>query len=210
MVQVRAFRGLRFVPEAGNPASLIGPDDGGANHIARALPGASEDGDRSKYVRYARSAAQLAQWRRAGVLAPDAAPSLYRLTFPSGAAIVGLVRAALLASPAARAPEETLRLLEATRTYLELPVAVAEGLPVSGGGEYGVEAIGGGIEIPSARLVSGLAIVQGALAFRGSLGEREGEVAEDDIAEDWVPVALVSAPMEVPAGLVMWSLQEGV
>lgn len=151
MAEVRPFRGLRYVDAAGDLQSLLAPPtetlfpaerEGYAlrsprNAVAVAQPEGHGD-DRSKFVRFARSAARLAEWRRENFLAPEAVPAFYRLeqpiAVPSGSDPV--VRTALLAvaalepnvgiaeTPDPKAVEVRLRLLEATRTEFEPTVAL--------------------------------------------------------------------------------------
>ncbi len=221
MARLRPFRALRFSREAGALEGLLAPPSAalaselraalGRNphHAVHLYPPPASGDDRSKYVRYAHAAAGLAQARRAGVLVPDGSPALYRVRTPEGAALVGLVRAGELAGPAARPKEEPLRLLEATRTYVELPLATCEGIEVGEGGEAAVERIPDDGRDLALRLVRGRETVEAALAFRASLGEREGE-----IGEDLVPVAVVApgSPLAggvgLPSGLAMWSLAD--
>lgn len=149
MAVLRPFLGLRYQDAAGTLDRLIAPpydvltpaerEDYAArsphNVVHLTLPEASPD-DRSKYIRYARSAARLAEWRREGFLARDARPAFYRLTqsYPmphygehftrtSVIALLKLQPYGSLIQPhekvAVRAREDRLRLLEATRTHLE-------------------------------------------------------------------------------------------
>ena len=91
MAVIRPFSGLRYSAEAGPLDALTEPPydvlspaerDGYAvrnphNVVHLTLPEHKAD-DRSKYVKYARSAALLADWRRQGVLIPEDKPALYR------------------------------------------------------------------------------------------------------------------------------------
>ena len=147
MARLRPFRGLRYTLAAGELAPLLAPPtafltpnerEGYAhrsahNAVALAAPEGHGD-DRSKYVRYARSAARMAEWTRAGVLGVEARPALYRLTQRFGSD--PLVRTTLLAvadpnvgvemarGSDARLRESRLRLMEATRTAFEPTLAL--------------------------------------------------------------------------------------
>lgn len=149
MAVLRPFLGLRYQDAAGNLDRLIAPpydvltpaerDDFAArdarNVVHLTMPEASPD-DRSKYIRYARSAARLAEWRREGMLAKDVQPAFYLLTqrYPmphygehfTRTAVVALLKLQPYGSgirphekTALRSKEDRLRLLEATRTHLE-------------------------------------------------------------------------------------------
>src|SRR5687768_5316303 len=91
MAVIRPFQGLRYGPKAGSIDALVAPpydvlspqerDDFAAkspyNVVHLTLPEQKED-DRSKFVKYARSAAALAEWRREGVLMAEDQPVYYR------------------------------------------------------------------------------------------------------------------------------------
>ncbi|RYG24920.1 DUF1015 family protein [bacterium] len=152
MAALRPFRGLRYTPTAGALESLVSPATRGLtphgrdeyahrgplNVVGIASPEGHGD-DRSKYIRYARAAARLAEWRREGYLAAQEHPSFYRLSQTVGQTASGdpLVQTTLFAladlqglanveavDPKAR--EEHLRLLEATRTTFEPAVVYFE------------------------------------------------------------------------------------
>lgn len=156
MAVLRPFLGLRYQDAAGTLDQLIAPpydvltpaerEDFAArsprNVVHLTLPEASAD-DRSKYIRYARSAARLAEWRREGVVAKDAAPAFYLLTqrYPMPHYGENFVRTSVVAllklqpygsgirpheKIAIRAREDRLRLLEATRTHLEPILGILE------------------------------------------------------------------------------------
>jgi len=150
MAQIRPFHGTRYSSEAGTLASLVAPpydvlSDSERNALAEqnpynivhlTLPEGKPD-DRSKHVKYMRSAASLAQWRQAGVFVPDSKPSFYRYiqTFLiegveepiERTSLIVLIRVAPFESGTVLPHEQTfpkhkedrLRLLEATRTHLE-------------------------------------------------------------------------------------------
>lgn len=149
MAEIRPFRGLRYAPSAGPlpqlvapPYDVLSPEERDAyaaksphNVVHLTLPEGKAD-DRSKMVKYAKSAALLAEWRREGALKREESPSFYRYT-QSFTTDTGLEksRTALLAlikvEPYERGvvlpheqtfpkhKEDRLRLLEATRTHLE-------------------------------------------------------------------------------------------
>jgi uncharacterized protein (DUF1015 family) len=93
MAQIRPFNGLRYQPSVGAldlltapPYDVISPEQrrelasrSPHNVVHLTLPEA-QDGDRSKFIKYARSAATLTQWRKEGVLAPEADAAVYRYT----------------------------------------------------------------------------------------------------------------------------------
>ncbi len=150
MAEIRPFRGLRYGEDAGPLDRLIAPPydvlspaqrvEYGArsphNIVHLTLPEGKVD-DRSKFVKYTRSAAALGEWRRSGVLALEQAPSLYRYSqsFQIGrdstsftrTALIGLIKIEPFSSGIVLPHEETfpkhkedrLRLLEATRSHLE-------------------------------------------------------------------------------------------
>jgi uncharacterized protein (DUF1015 family) len=150
MATIRPFRGLRFTDEAGRLDLLVAPpydvlspaqrDEFGVrskhNIVHLTLPEQSPD-DRSKFVRYARSAALLAEWRRDGTLAPEPEPSFYRYTqtFTLHGQVDKYTRTSVIAliktEPYSKGivlpheqtfpkhKEDRLRILEATRAHLE-------------------------------------------------------------------------------------------
>lgn len=150
MATVKPFLGLRFSSTAGPVASLVAPpydvlsqqerDQYAArsphNIVHLTLPEKNE-GDRSQFVRYARSASRLENWRAEGVLRREDKPAFYRYrqTFAVPGNDDRLERLALIAcirvEPYANGvvlpheqtfpkhKEDRLRLLEATRAHLE-------------------------------------------------------------------------------------------
>jgi len=150
MAAVRPFFGLRYGSEAGDLDRLTAPpydvltpgerDEYAArsphNVVHLTLPEAKTD-DRSKFVRYARSAASLAHWRREGVLVREEKPAIYRYTqqFRTSRNADPVTRTAIIAllkvEPYDRGVvlpheqtfpkhrEDRQRLLEATRAHLE-------------------------------------------------------------------------------------------
>lgn len=150
MAEIRPFRGLRYSPSAGSLSNLVAPPydvlnaeerDAYAaksphNIVHLTIPEGKED-DRSKMVKYARSSALLAEWRRDGALKLDETPSLYRYTqtFSTPDSDEPKARTAVLAllkvepyekgvvlpheQTFPKHKEDRLRLLEATRTHLE-------------------------------------------------------------------------------------------
>lgn len=150
MATVRPFRGLRYTAVAGPlsdlvapPYDVLSPDErerfaakNAHNVVWMTLP-EQEDGDRSKYVKYTRSAARLEGFRREGRFARDDSPAFYRYiqTFTIPGRDEPLVREALIALIKVRPysegvvlpheqtfpkhKEDRLRILEATRAHLE-------------------------------------------------------------------------------------------
>lgn len=150
MATIRAFRGLRYTADAGNLDELVAPpydvigEAERAELVARSplnivhltLPEAHSD-DRSKFVKYARSAATLAKWRREGLVAADDAPTLYRYTqtfkvprLPESftrTSMIALIKVEPYTQGTVLPHEQTfpkhkedrLRILEATRAHLE-------------------------------------------------------------------------------------------
>ena len=80
MAQIRPFHGLRFSQAAGRIEDLVAPpydvisesdrmqlaSKSSNNVVFLTLP-EQEKSDRSKFVKYGRSSARLAEWRRSGV-----------------------------------------------------------------------------------------------------------------------------------------------
>lgn len=150
MATIRPFRGLRYTPAAGNlkdltapPYDVISPEYRAElaarspyNYVHLTLPEGFAD-DRSQFVKYARSAALVADWRRTDILANDGAPALYRytqtFTLPGfekpfvRTAVLTLLKVEPYANGVVLPHERTfpkhkadrLHLLEATRTHLE-------------------------------------------------------------------------------------------
>ena len=149
MARLRPFRGLRYTDTAGDltdflapPARFLTPgrresyaNRSPYNATAVAMPEGHGD-DRSKFVRYARAAAKLAEWRREGVLSRESTPSFYRLTqyFGTGPSVrtslLALVEADSSLIPVVAvengAREDRLRLLEATQTAFEAATGLYE------------------------------------------------------------------------------------
>ena len=149
MAQLRPFRGLRYTLAAGELGALLSPptrtltpnerEAFAARTPYSAVNVAAPEGhgdDRSKFVRYARSASRIAEWRREGIVAPEERPALYRLTQRFGSA--PLIRTSLLGvvlpdgtvrageASESKAREDRLRLLEATRVNFEPALALYE------------------------------------------------------------------------------------
>ncbi|HVT12793.1 MAG TPA: DUF1015 domain-containing protein [Fimbriimonadaceae bacterium] len=150
MATIRPFRGLRYTSKAGRLDKLTAPPydvltpaerDGYAarnphNVVHLTLPESQPD-DRSKYIKYARSGALLAEWRREEVLAPEPAPAFYRYVqrYDIPGTPETLERTALIAliktepydkgvvlpheQTFPKHKEDRLRLLEATHAHLE-------------------------------------------------------------------------------------------
>jgi uncharacterized protein (DUF1015 family) len=150
MAVIRPFSGLRYTPAAGPlealvapPYDVISPDEreefvhrSEHNVVHLTLPEQKDD-DRSKFVKYARSAAALAEWRREGLIAAEKVPAFYRYTqtFTIPGSLAPHVRNALIAlikvepyekgvvlpheQTFPKHKEDRLRILEATRSHLE-------------------------------------------------------------------------------------------
>lgn len=149
MATLRPFCGLRFSAEAGPLSTLVAPpydvlsqaqrDDfasrNDANVVHLTLPESKPD-DRSKFVKYARSASQLEQLVQSGKIAPEPQPAFYRYlqTFdlPGVArvtrqAVIALIKVEPYENGVVLPHEQTfpkhkedrLRILEATRSHLE-------------------------------------------------------------------------------------------
>ena len=149
MAEIRPFQGLRYSDEAGSlgvltapPYDVISPEmrDSLAarnphNVVHLTLPESKED-DRSKFVKYARSAALLADWRRNGALLLEGQPAIYRytqrFTIPhmgelTRSSVIALIKVEPYEKGVVLPHEQTfpkhkedrLRILEATRAHLE-------------------------------------------------------------------------------------------
>lgn len=150
MATTRAFRGLRYSDSAGALKNLVAPpydvisesmrkelaSRSPYNVVHLTLPESRED-DRSKFVKYARSAASIADWRRSGILQLDEKPALYRysqrFTVPGSDHVYERteIMALLKVEPYEKGivlpheqtfpkhKEDRLRILEATRAHLE-------------------------------------------------------------------------------------------
>lgn len=149
MAHLRPFHGLRFSRSAGSLDQLVAPPydvlsaeerdayaaKNAANVVWLTLPEQLPD-DRSKFVKYARSASRLEQWVQAGTLNKEAEPTFYRYiqTFdlPHGErvtrqSVIALIKVEPYEKGVVLPHEQTfpkhkedrLRLLEATRSHLE-------------------------------------------------------------------------------------------
>lgn len=149
MAAIRPFRGLRYADAASlpnrvaPPYDVINPDErealatrDAANIVQLTLPEGSAE-DRSKFVKYARSAATLAEWRRDGILVAEETDTFYRYvqTFRVPGIEEPIIRSALIGliktEPYDRGvvlpheqtfpkhKEDRLRILEATRAHVE-------------------------------------------------------------------------------------------
>ena len=150
MATVRPFRGLRFDGAAGAlqdivapPYDVISPEQREAlaarspyNVVRLTLPEQEPD-DRSKFVKYTRSAARLEEWRREGSVRLEDRPAFYRYTqtFEVPGATQVCTRTKLVTTikvePYSKGvvlpheqtfpkhKEDRMRILEATRSHLE-------------------------------------------------------------------------------------------
>ncbi len=150
MATICPFRGLRFNAAVGTLNDIVAPPYDvlsqeerdryaakEAHNIVRLTLPEEEPDDRNPYVKYARSAARLEEWRRESALAPEELPSFYRYTqtFTIPGTTKSFVRQSLIVSlklePYANGvvlpheqtfpkhKEDRLRILEATRSHLE-------------------------------------------------------------------------------------------
>ncbi len=150
MATIRPFHGLRFSDSAGPlddlvapPYDVLSPEERDVlaaknphNVVHLTLPEQNAD-DRSKFVKYARSAAALQEWRNSGALSLEERPSFYRYSQEFEVPGTGrrAKRLSLIATikvePYERGvvlpheqtfpkhKEDRLRILEATRAHLE-------------------------------------------------------------------------------------------
>lgn len=150
MATIRPFIAQRFADSAGSLENLIAPPydvispeqrqelaaRSVYNTVWLTLPEQLPE-DRSKFVKYARSATRLAEWRREGILVADEKPGIYRLRQTFTDPITGALRTreALICllkiepyesgivlpheQTFPKHKEDRLRLLEATRSHLE-------------------------------------------------------------------------------------------
>lgn len=150
MATIRPFRGLRFTPAAGRLEALVAPPYDVITPEEREALGAQSEhnvtwltlpeqlpDDRSKFVKYGRSASRLAEWRREGALQPEPTPTFYRYSQTFNNPVTGQqhTRSALVCllklepyekgivlpheQTFPKHKEDRLRLLEATRAQLE-------------------------------------------------------------------------------------------
>ena len=150
MASIRPFAGLRYDVVASPletltapPYDVLSPSERDAyaardphNVVHLTLPEQKPD-DRSKYIKYARSAALLTSWRQEGVLVMEPKPAIYRYTqhfsLPgianafSRTAVIALIKVEPYEAGVVLPHEQTfpkhkedrLRILEATRSHLE-------------------------------------------------------------------------------------------
>lgn len=157
MAEIRPFHGLRYSPAAGAVDTLVAPpydvlsEEERARYAAKnnhnivqiTLPESQSD-DRSKFVKYGRSSARLAEWRRSGILKAEEKSTFYRYkqTFSIPGHPEKLERTAVIAllktepyekgvvlpheQTFPKHKEDRLRLLEATRTHVECIYGLCE------------------------------------------------------------------------------------
>lgn len=150
MAVLRPFRGLRYSDAAGSLATLVAPpydvlspadrdelfNGNEYNVVGLTLPEQNE-GDRSKYIKYTRSAARLEQWRANGTLQLEPKPAFYRYrqSFNIPGSSERFDRMSLITTIKVepyekgvvlpheqtfpKHKEDRLRILEATRAHLE-------------------------------------------------------------------------------------------
>ena len=142
--------GLRYADTAGEPSTLVAPPYdvispeqretlaslNPYNVVHLTLP-EQEEGDRSKFVKYARSAARLEEWRKTGVMKVEQKQSYYRYTQTfsvpgtretlSRTKLVTTIKVEPYSNGVVLPHEQTfpkhkedrMRILEATRSHLE-------------------------------------------------------------------------------------------
>jgi uncharacterized protein (DUF1015 family) len=150
MATVAPFVAMRFSESAGDLKNLTAPpydvlsptqrnqyaEKSPYNTVWVTLPERLDD-DRSQFVRYARSAARLSEWKKEGILKTETEPSIYRYTQNFVHPVTGqkLTRQQIIClikvepyengmvlpheQTFPKHKEDRLRLLEATRTHLE-------------------------------------------------------------------------------------------
>lgn len=150
MATIRPFRGLRFNVDPNRLASIVAPpydvispaqretlvNQDPLNVVRLTLPEQNSD-DRSKFVKYARSASQLEEWRRNGEIGLEDKPSYYRYSqkFAVPGSELFFERTKLVATikvepydkrivlpheqTFSKHKEDRMRILEATRSHLE-------------------------------------------------------------------------------------------
>ena len=150
MATIRPFKGLRYTPSAGDLQDLVAPpydvispeqreayaEQSGFNVVMLTLPEQEAD-DRSKFVKYTRSASRLASWRKSGEMAAEDKPVFYRyrqaFSIPGSTerlerlALISLIKVEPYENGVVLPHEQTfpkhkedrLRILEATRSHLE-------------------------------------------------------------------------------------------
>lgn len=150
MATIRPFKGLRYSAGAGPlsdlvapPYDVLSPEERDAfaakspNNIVHLTLPEQHDDDRSKYIKYTRSASRLEAMRREGVLEAETKPAFYRYTqtFTIPGESTTFKRIALIAAIKVepyekgvvlpheqtfpKHKEDRLRILEATRAHLE-------------------------------------------------------------------------------------------
>jgi uncharacterized protein (DUF1015 family) len=149
MAKIRPLFGLRFSGSAGDLDDLVAPPydviseserealaaQSENNVVSLTLPLSKPD-DRSKYVKYARSASTLEDWVREGILQKETKPAYYRylqtFALPNGQVVTRQAMIATIKVEPYEAgtvlpheqtfpkhKEDRLRILEATRSHLE-------------------------------------------------------------------------------------------
>ncbi len=150
MASIRPFLGLRYESHCGPIDTLTAPPydvlsssereeyaaRNSHNVVHLTLPEQKSD-DRSKYIKYARSAALLTEWRQNGALVREASPAIYRYTQHfnllgiehafSRTSIIALIKVEPYEKGVVLPHEQTfpkhkedrMRILEATRSHLE-------------------------------------------------------------------------------------------
>jgi len=209
MIQIRPWRALRRQADPSVSNGFLGPHSTfsvpqlpGSVNIGRLSSPEGQPDDRSKFIRYARSAAQLADWRRTAILGTGRERT-FMLDYGTCRYLIALIRLddltpLVLADVNRR--EDRLRLLEATRTQLEPIVAVTtdtafdgwingvSGELIGSYGEANVYRVEAELpEITDALVIAGAEELEAALTFR-----RQRSNLEENAAEHFAMVVLGS------------------
>jgi uncharacterized protein (DUF1015 family) len=234
MAELRPFRALKYHADAGPIDSLIAPlhhdmtpaeRDAYASkspyNIVHLTVPEGKPNDRSKFVKYARSAAALSQWRREEILVLGSQPAFYCFTQiiedASQTTLFGLLKidsSVTHAEPSNKPKEDRLRLLEATRANLEPVLAICENPGSINKAPNRLQSITDQAEIAAIqaqlapqniRIVDNADTFDAAVAFRQELGPREQMVPEDYLLVALHAKNTLSYP-KILSGLALWSL----
>lgn len=209
MIQLRPWRALRRQADAGASNGFLGPHSAfpfpqltTPVNIGRLSSPEGQSDDRSKFIRYARSAAQLADWRRTAILGTGRERA-FVLDYGTCRYLLALVRLDDLTPMVltdVNRREDRLRLLEATRTQLEPIMALTQdeqfdtwlngvsGELIGNFGEANVLRVDAELpEISSAYIVAAVEEYEAALNFR-----RQRSNLHEDAPEHFALVALGS------------------
>ncbi|CAN1561043.1 Uncharacterised conserved protein UCP033563 [Fimbriimonadaceae bacterium] len=209
MIQLRPWRALRRQADASVSDGFLGPHSAfpfpqltTSVNIGRLSSPEGQADDRSKFIRYARSAAQLADWRRTAILGTGRERA-FVLDYGTCRYLLALVRLDDLTPMVltdVNRREDRLRLLEATRTQLEPIMALTQddqfdtwlngisGELIGNFGEANVFRVDAELpEISDAYIVGAVEEYEAALNFR-----RQRSNLEENAPEHFALVALGS------------------